>query len=106
LRAYDKDSCPLDQVLALLREYDCVFDGRRDRTADYREVLADRPWKTCTCSVCLQLGIEVVMFRGAERNRRRGFHNVFITYQRLNREPALLERAQLEVSESGASSAL
>ncbi len=92
LRGYDKGSCPLNQVLAPLREYDCLFDGRKDRTEDYREVLVDRPWKHCSCSVCRQIGIEVVFFRGAERNRRRGFHNVFITYQRLHRELALLRR--------------
>ena len=80
------------QVLAPLREYDCLFDGRKDRTEDYREVLTDRPWKNCPCSVCRQIGIDVVFFRGAERNRRRGFHNVFITYQRLHRELALLRR--------------
>jgi hypothetical protein len=92
LRGYDKGSCPLNEVLAPLREYDCLFDGRKDRTEDYREVLVDRPWKHCPCSVCRLIGIEVVFFRGAERNRRRGFHNVFITYQRLHRELALLRR--------------
>jgi hypothetical protein len=90
LRGYDKGSCPLNQVLSPLREYDCLFDGRKDRTEDYRAVLTDRPWKSCPCSVCRQIGIDVVFFRGAERNRRRGFHNVYITYQRLHRELALV----------------
>ena len=26
--------------------------------------------------VCKQIGVEVIIFRGADRNRRRGFHNL------------------------------
>jgi hemerythrin-like domain-containing protein len=37
----------------------------------------------CPCVICRQLGIHVVIFRGAERNRRRGFHNLFVTYTKL-----------------------
>jgi hypothetical protein len=28
----------------------------------------------------------VILFRGAERNRRRGFHNLGVFYRRLHRE--------------------
>jgi hypothetical protein len=34
--------------------------------------------------VCRALGVHVVIFRGAERNRRRGFHNLFVLRNRLN----------------------
>ena len=47
------------------------------------ETLAARPWAECPCAVCQALGVHVVLFRGAERNRRRGFHNLFVTYRRL-----------------------
>ena len=40
-----------------------------------------RTWKMCPCHDCRALSIHVVSFRGAERNRRRGFHNRSITYQ-------------------------
>jgi len=33
--------------------------------------------------ICRQLGIHIVLFRGAERNRRRGFHNLFVVYREL-----------------------
>ncbi|EIT0620232.1 tRNA-guanine transglycosylase, partial [Salmonella enterica] len=29
------------------------------------------------------IGINVIIFRGAERNRRRGFHNIQVLYNRL-----------------------
>lgn len=92
LRAYDSRVSTLSEVLALLREYDCLFDGRKDRTEDYREVLLNRPWKSCPCAICQQIGIDIILFRGAERNRRRGFHNVFVTYKRLQNELALLKK--------------
>ena len=76
----------LKKVLSLLREYDLLHDGRKDRSEDYRSTLEEQPWKSCPCSICKRLGIHVVLFRGAERNRRRGFHNVYVTYQRLQRE--------------------
>ncbi len=94
LRAYDGGVSPLSEVLALLREYDCLFDGRKDRTEDYREVLLNRPWKSCPCAICQHIGIDIILFRGAERNRRRGFHNVFVTYKRLQNELALLKKGK------------
>jgi hypothetical protein len=33
----------------------------------------------------------VILFRGAERNRRRGFHNVAIFYQRLQKEMGIVD---------------
>jgi hypothetical protein len=81
LTKYDQRGGPVSKVLELLREYDMEHDGRKDRTADYRKTLEDTPWKSCRCTVCRSLGIHVVIFRGAERNRRRGFHNLFVTHQ-------------------------
>jgi hypothetical protein len=88
LRTYDATGEGMEEALTSLREYDLVHDGRRDRTADYRATLADKPWKHCPCEVCRRLGIHVVLFRGAERNRRRGFHNLLVTYRRVHAELA------------------
>ena len=38
-----------------------------------------------TLIACSFTPIHVILFRGAERNRRRGFHNVWVFYQRLTR---------------------
>jgi hypothetical protein len=78
----------IEEVLRDLREYEKVHDGRTDRTPAYREVLADRPWEHCDCEICKRLGIHVVLFRGAERNRRRGFHNVYVVYRQLSGDVA------------------
>lgn len=89
LRKFDSDACPLDEVLEALREYEMLFDDKHDHTRVYREVLSERPWRSCKCEVCTELGHHVLLFRGAERNRRRGFHNVWVFYRRLRRELGL-----------------
>ena len=55
----------------------------------YRELLEEQPWKKCDCVICQEIGIEVVIFRGNDRNRRRGFHNTFVFYKRFK---SLLKR--------------
>jgi hypothetical protein len=98
LNDFDADRVTLEEVLSVLKDYETLYDGKRDRTMLYKEVLADRPWKSCSCKVCQTLGIHVVLFRGAERNRRRGFHNVYVLYQELQRE---LKAKQLDFSNDG-----
>jgi len=87
LQRLDQQGGRVERLLELLREYDLLHDGRRDRTDDYRKTLIDQPWKKCRCKVCRDLGIHVVIFRGAERNRRRGFHNLYVTYHQFHRKP-------------------
>lgn len=86
LAGYDSGTTSIGDVLTFLRAYEQLHDGSGDRTEIYREVLTDKPWKKCPCDICRRIGIHVMLFRGAERNRRRGFHNVFVFYQRLHRE--------------------
>lgn len=85
LAEYDAGKRAIKTVLESLRDYEKLHDPRTDRTAIYREVLEAAPWKQCPCEVCKHLGHHVILFRGAERNRRRGFHNVWVFYQRLAR---------------------
>lgn len=63
--------------LAAILEYEALFDPKSDREAEYRQVLTERPWEQCDCEVCSEIGIHVILFRGSERNRRRGFHNIY-----------------------------
>jgi len=83
LSRFDRGDGTLEEALSALRAYEMVFDGSTDRSNVYRRVLEDRPWKACPCEVCRRLGIHVMIFRGAERNRRRGFHNIFVFNQQL-----------------------
>jgi hypothetical protein len=41
-----------------------------------RRTLECRPWEQCRCRVCHEAGIETIIFRGSNRNKRRGFHNI------------------------------
>jgi hypothetical protein len=89
MRRYAADDCLMEEVLDALVVYDTFCEPSRDHREIYREVLINRPWTRCPCDVCRQLGYHVILFRGAERNRRRGFHNVWVFYRRLRRELGL-----------------
>lgn len=49
--------------------------GDDDLLEEYREIIEERPWEGCDCPICNEHGIQVGIFRGNDRNRRRGFHN-------------------------------
>jgi len=86
LRDYDAGQAPVGAVLDALSGYQEIFDGRRDYSQAYRKTLEEAPWKQCPCGICESAGIDVAIFRGSERNKRRGFHNVYAFRQRLDRE--------------------
>jgi queuine/archaeosine tRNA-ribosyltransferase len=85
LMGYDLGKVDLDSVVESLSAYERLHDGKGDRAAIYRKVLEDKPWKQCPCEICRDLGIHVIIFRGAERNRRRGFHNLYVFENRMRR---------------------
>ena len=72
----------LDTVLACDAQLKRTSEIRsmRDR---YRRTLEDKPWLNCQCTFCQQLGIHILMFRGGNRNKRRGAHNTVGLYQNL-----------------------
>jgi hypothetical protein len=89
-RSYARGHNSLDAAMAAIEAYDMEQTRDTDngssralRMANYRRTLKDRPWTNCDCAVCKQAGVEVVIFRGNNRNRRRGFHNVRDFYKRL-----------------------
>ena len=43
------------------------------------------PYTTLFRSICKEIGMDVIIFRGNNRNRRRGFHNTFVFYKLLSR---------------------
>ena len=85
LGSFDEGQASVEEVLQPLLTYARLYDDRRDQAEAYRETLTDAPWKNCECDICKRIGIHVILFRGAERNRRRGFHNVYVFYNRLHR---------------------
>jgi hypothetical protein len=86
LDRFDQGEATVMEVVKQLREYEKLHDGRTDRSKVYEDILRDKPWKECPCEICRKIGIHVMLFRGAERNRRRGFHNLFVFSRRLRRE--------------------
>ena len=81
LRAYDKGQADLEVVLDVVMEYDDLMGENRKGFVDlFRKTLEDRPWQQCPCTICREVGVEVIIFRGNNRNRRRGFHNTKVFY--------------------------
>ncbi len=85
LRAFDRGDADIDEVLEALLWYDRLMGDTRDHADLYKKTLEDKPWKQCDCAICKQIGIEVIIFRGNNRNRRRGFHNTYVFYNELKR---------------------
>jgi hypothetical protein len=97
LRAFDAGQVAVDVALLTLQSYDQICGEAKDRSLSYRRTLMDAPWRRCECEICRSLGIEVIIFRGAERNRRRGFHNVWVFHERLaHRQDASLMKVRTE----------
>jgi len=98
MKEFDAELLDLESVLSALNEYETLCNttpvsgkpvgrrGAKSHDARYRDVLEAKPWKNCACEVCQSIGYHVILFRGAERNRRRGFHNVWTFYRQLKRE--------------------
>ena len=88
LREYDRGELKdYGELLEEIIAYDRLFlrnEFREEKYRElYRELLESKIWKRCNCPVCKELGIDVVIFRGANRNKRRGFHNTFVFYREL-----------------------
>jgi hypothetical protein len=71
--------------LTAILEYEALMPKRKDHEAQYRRTLQDRPWEKCDCGICQEVGVEVIIFRGSERNKRRGFHNLAVFRDRMDR---------------------
>lgn len=95
LRAYDKGRATLKNTVRAVMDYSEYFqdDGKispaklESQLAKTEEALVRtlsvRPWKKCGCRVCKEAGIETIIFRGSNRNKRRGFHNLAVYYRHL-----------------------
>jgi hypothetical protein len=85
LRRYDKGTMGLAEVLDVILAFDQLIDPKSKRRQDYEKTLSAKPWKHCPCTLCRTEGIEVIIFRGNNRNRRRGFHNTYVFYELMKR---------------------
>lgn len=97
LRGYDAGSAEMGDVLEAVLAYsaalveekpyaECADSPSLTRlAARYRETLAERPWQQCGCPICTHVGVEVIIFRGSNRNKRRGIHNLAIYHDHIER---------------------
>ena len=86
VRAFGLGQASKQETMDAILAYDELVDAERpDISKLLSKLLDDRPWESCPCDICQRYGIEVVIFRGNNRNRRRGFHNTFVFYDLLKR---------------------
>lgn len=97
LRAFDRGEANIEDALHNVLVYsaplveekayeDCKDSVTLARLAQrYRATLADRPWKQCTCKICQDASIDVIIFRGSNRNKRRGIHNLAVYQKHIER---------------------
>lgn len=86
LRSFNDKKIDVETTLKAILNYDELLGENREAHEDlYRELLMERPWEECTCKICEKIGIEVVIFRGNNRNRRRGFHNTHVYHTQIKK---------------------
>jgi len=98
VRSFARRELGQRETMKRIKAYDSMLGSRTyERSATqrdqlYRDLLRGRPWDQCPCQICTELGVEVVIFRGNNRNRRRGFHNLWVLRRRI--EKALVEKGE------------
>lgn len=83
LRAYDRGEVSVDETLAAVIAYEDVVGVKKSYRSQYEETLQAAPWRSCQCGLCEKHGVEMVIFRASERNKRRGFHNLSVLAERM-----------------------
>ena len=85
LRAYDQQKVKIEEALDAVTSYEQYLYPSKRLRERYKRTLEDRPWKKCPCRICKEIGIEALIYRGLNRNKRRGFHNLWYVQQRLEK---------------------
>lgn len=95
LRAFDNEQESLEATVAAVMDYQQFLTlggdaAKHEKTLQKTRVQVERtlaaaPWKQCDCDICAHIGVEVIIFRSANRNRRRGFHNLGVYHQHVQR---------------------
>lgn len=97
VRAFDRGTSNVSATLDAVMDYhqflvrgDGTSAERQDKTlhktaALVQRTLENQPWKRCSCNVCRSIGVEVIIFRSSNRNKRRGIHNLGVYHRHLRR---------------------
>jgi len=96
IRGYAQGSVAIDTALDAIMDYWGALnwdeeaspsrqaDALKRQRLQYQRTLEDRPWEGCQCRVCQEGGVEVLIFRSSNRNKRRGIHNLHVFHTHLN----------------------
>ena len=107
LRRYDRGTADITETVETVLAYavpatigDLVqnLPGTRqisDLRARYERTLMDRPWERCSCPICRETSIEVMLFRASNRNKRRGIHNLHVYFNHVKNLKEEAAHAQL-----------
>ncbi|MHA1223240.1 MAG: tRNA-guanine transglycosylase DpdA [Candidatus Heimdallarchaeaceae archaeon] len=74
-----------EEIAEAFKYLNHTYVHSKDMTEKYLKTLHDKPWTKCPCKICKDTGMDVIIFRGNNRNRRRGFHNTWVFYKILQR---------------------
>lgn len=97
LRAFDRGEADLEETLHQILTYsaplveekpyqDCKDATSMLRLAErYRDTLENKPWTQCHCPICEHASVDVIIFRGSNRNKRRGIHNLAVFKSHIER---------------------
>jgi hypothetical protein len=97
LRAFDRGEADLEETLRHVLVYsaplveerpheECLGSAALAKLENrYRTTLSDRPWQRCSCAICRDAAVDVIIFRGSNRNKRRGIHNLAIYHDHIER---------------------
>jgi queuine/archaeosine tRNA-ribosyltransferase len=86
LKGFAKSQEKLDTALEAVLEYDRLLfrtSEKMDLKEKYKKTLQSRIWEKCSCEICKGVGFDIMIFRGTNRNKRRGFHNVKMFYDHI-----------------------
>lgn len=86
LKRFDDKKIPKEEVLEDINNYSALLQRKwtyNHFSEKHEQLLEERPWEKCKCKVCKDASIDIVVFRGANRNRRRGLHNTWVFYHKI-----------------------
>jgi hypothetical protein len=86
IEACSEDATARRSVTRAINQYGPLLErkGEENHFAEkHALLLSERPWEECSCPFCRKAGIQVVVFRGASRNKRRGLHNTWVFYHKI-----------------------
>lgn len=97
LRAFDRGASTVAATLDAVMDYHQFLLRGNGATIEQQDkalgktaalvqrTLEHQPWKQCGCDVCRAIGVEVIIFRSSNRNKRRGFHNLGVYHRHLRK---------------------